>query len=134
MIQAFFFDLQAINAGALRPEGVEQFTATKVGVLGAGMMGAGIAYACARAGIEVVLKDVALEAAEKGKALLREARSPRRVERGKLDRRRRPTSCSPGSPRPPTRPTSPAATSSSRRSSRTRRSRHQVFAEIAAAS
>ena len=68
MIQAFFFDLQAINAGKLRPEGVERFTATKVGVLGAGMMGAGIAYSAARSGIAVVLKDVTAEAAERGKA------------------------------------------------------------------
>jgi len=68
MIQAFFFDLQAINAGAHRPEGHDRFTPTKLGVLGAGMMGAGIAYSAARAGIEVVLKDVSLENAEKGKA------------------------------------------------------------------
>jgi 3-hydroxyacyl-CoA dehydrogenase / enoyl-CoA hydratase / 3-hydroxybutyryl-CoA epimerase len=67
MIQAFFFDLQAINAGKLRPQGIEPWQATKVGVLGAGMMGAGIAYVCARAGMEVVLKDVAVENAEKGK-------------------------------------------------------------------
>jgi 3-hydroxyacyl-CoA dehydrogenase/enoyl-CoA hydratase/3-hydroxybutyryl-CoA epimerase len=68
MIQAFFFDLQAINAGKLRPQGIEPWKATKVGVLGAGMMGAGIAYVCARAGMEVVLKDVAVENADKGKA------------------------------------------------------------------
>src|SRR4051812_19270992 len=68
MIQAFFFDLQAINAGKLRPQGIEPWKATKVGVLGAGMMGAGIAYVCARAGMEVVLKDVAVDNAEKGKA------------------------------------------------------------------
>ncbi len=68
MIQAFFFDLQAINAGKLRPQGIEPWKATKVGVLGAGMMGAGIAYVCARAGMEVVLKDVAVENAEKGKS------------------------------------------------------------------
>jgi 3-hydroxyacyl-CoA dehydrogenase/enoyl-CoA hydratase/3-hydroxybutyryl-CoA epimerase len=68
MIQAFFFDLQAINAGTLRPQGFETFRATKVAVLGAGMMGAGIAYSCARAGMEVVLKDVSAEAAERGKA------------------------------------------------------------------
>ena len=68
MIQAFFFDLQAISSGSLRPQGIEPWKATKVGVLGAGMMGAGIAYVCARAGMEVVLKDVAQEAAEKGKA------------------------------------------------------------------
>lgn len=67
MIQAFFFDLQAVNSGAGRPQGVEPRRVRKVAVLGAGMMGAGIAYACARAGIEVVLKDVSLEAAVKGK-------------------------------------------------------------------
>ncbi|KUJ37066.1 3-hydroxyacyl-CoA dehydrogenase NAD-binding domain-containing protein [Streptomyces sp. NPDC093228] len=67
MIQAFFFDLQAVNSGANRPKGVEPRQVRKVAVLGAGMMGAGIAYSCARAGIEVVLKDVSLEAAVKGK-------------------------------------------------------------------
>ncbi|MEU2508694.1 3-hydroxyacyl-CoA dehydrogenase NAD-binding domain-containing protein [Streptomyces sp. NPDC007863] len=68
MIQAFFFDLQAVNSGASRPKGVEKRQVRKVAVLGAGMMGAGIAYSCARAGIEVVLKDVTDEAAAKGKA------------------------------------------------------------------
>ncbi|MEU6391805.1 3-hydroxyacyl-CoA dehydrogenase NAD-binding domain-containing protein [Streptomyces sp. NPDC046939] len=67
MIQAFFFDLQAVNSGANRPKGIEPRKVTKVAVLGAGMMGAGIAYSCARAGIEVVLKDVSDEAAAKGK-------------------------------------------------------------------
>ncbi|MFE8990357.1 3-hydroxyacyl-CoA dehydrogenase NAD-binding domain-containing protein [Streptomyces collinus] len=69
MIQAFFFDLQAVNSGANRPKGVgvERRQVRKVAVLGAGMMGAGIAYSCARAGIDVVLKDVSLEAALKGK-------------------------------------------------------------------
>ncbi|MCH0541688.1 enoyl-CoA hydratase/isomerase family protein [Streptomyces sp. MUM 203J] len=68
MIQAFFFDLQAVNAGRSRPQGVEPRTVHKAAVLGAGMMGAGIAYACAKAGIDVVLKDVSAEAARKGKA------------------------------------------------------------------
>ena len=68
MIQAFFFDLQAINAGALRPEGIAPWRPTRVGVLGAGMMGAGIAYSCARAGLDVVLKDVAQANADEGKA------------------------------------------------------------------
>ena len=67
MITAFFFDLQEINSGGSRPEGYPRFTATKVGVIGAGMMGAGIAYVSAKAGIEVVLKDVSADAAEKGK-------------------------------------------------------------------
>ncbi|UPZ27856.1 3-hydroxyacyl-CoA dehydrogenase NAD-binding domain-containing protein [Streptomyces sp. LRE541] len=67
MIQAFFFDLQAVNSGANRPGGVEPRQVRKVAVLGAGMMGAGIAYSCARAGIDVVLKDVSAEAAAKGK-------------------------------------------------------------------
>lgn len=68
MIQAFFFDLQAVNSGASRPKDVAPREVTRAAVLGAGMMGAGIAYACAKAGIEVVLKDVSREAAEKGKA------------------------------------------------------------------
>lgn len=83
MIQAFFFDLQAINAGKLRPEGIEPYKATKVGVLGAGMMGAGIAYSCARAGMQVVLKDVALESAEKGKAYS-EKINAKAISRGRL--------------------------------------------------
>ncbi len=83
MIQAFFFDLQAINAGKLRPAGIAPWKATKVGVLGAGMMGAGIAYSCARAGMEVVLKDVAQENAEKGKAYSARLNA-KAVERGTL--------------------------------------------------
>jgi 3-hydroxyacyl-CoA dehydrogenase/enoyl-CoA hydratase/3-hydroxybutyryl-CoA epimerase len=67
MIQAFFFDLQQVNGDRDRPEGIEPFRAQKVVVLGAGMMGAAIAYVCAKAGIEVVLKDVSQEAAERGK-------------------------------------------------------------------
>ena len=67
MIKAFFFDLGHINAGGSRPDGYPKYRAKKVGVIGAGMMGAAIAYVSAKAGIEVVLKDVTLEAAEKGK-------------------------------------------------------------------
>jgi 3-hydroxyacyl-CoA dehydrogenase/enoyl-CoA hydratase/3-hydroxybutyryl-CoA epimerase len=87
MAQAFFFDLQAINAGKLRPEGHDRFTATKVGVLGAGMMGAGIAYSCARAGMQVVLKDVSVEAAERGKGYS-EKLNAKGIERGKLTQER----------------------------------------------
>lgn len=67
MIQAFFFDLQHINGGGSRPDGIGQTPIKKIGVLGAGMMGAGIAYVSAKAGFDVVLKDVSLEAAQKGK-------------------------------------------------------------------
>ncbi|MGH8963075.1 MAG: 3-hydroxyacyl-CoA dehydrogenase family protein, partial [Jatrophihabitantaceae bacterium] len=67
MIQAFWFDLNSINAGGSRPEGHAPRPTGKVAVLGAGMMGAGIAYVSAKAGIEVVLKDISIEAAEKGK-------------------------------------------------------------------
>jgi 3-hydroxyacyl-CoA dehydrogenase / enoyl-CoA hydratase / 3-hydroxybutyryl-CoA epimerase len=67
MIQAFFFDMQAVNGDRGRPEGLEHVRASKVVVLGAGMMGAAIAYVCAKGGMEVVLKDVSLEAAQRGK-------------------------------------------------------------------
>ncbi|MEV6772504.1 3-hydroxyacyl-CoA dehydrogenase NAD-binding domain-containing protein [Nocardia sp. NPDC051030] len=67
MIQAFFFDLQSINNGGSRPKDVPKREIKKIGVVGAGMMGAGIAYVSAKAGYDVVLKDVTIEAAERGK-------------------------------------------------------------------
>ncbi|MEH3157284.1 MAG: 3-hydroxyacyl-CoA dehydrogenase NAD-binding domain-containing protein [Gordonia paraffinivorans] len=67
MIKAFFFDLQHINAGGSRPDGYDKYTAKKVGVIGAGMMGAAIAYVSAKAGMDVVLKDIDIEAAKRGK-------------------------------------------------------------------
>lgn len=67
MIKAFFFDLQHINSGGSRPSGYPKFTPAKVGVAGAGMMGAAIAYVTAKAGIDVVLMDVDVESAQRGK-------------------------------------------------------------------
>jgi 3-hydroxyacyl-CoA dehydrogenase/enoyl-CoA hydratase/3-hydroxybutyryl-CoA epimerase len=68
MIQSAFFDIQTVQGGASRPAGEPAFAATKVGILGAGMMGSALAYVCARAGLPVVLKDVTLDSAERGKA------------------------------------------------------------------
>lgn len=67
MIGTFWFQLNEIKAGARRPKGFERAEVKKVGILGAGMMGAGIAYSSACRGLSVVLKDVSLESAEKGK-------------------------------------------------------------------
>ena len=83
MIQAFFFDLQAVNGTRGRPDDIETFQSKKVVVLGAGMMGAAIAYVCAKSGIEVVLKDVDQEAAERGKGYC-EKLVAKGVERGKV--------------------------------------------------
>jgi 3-hydroxyacyl-CoA dehydrogenase/enoyl-CoA hydratase/3-hydroxybutyryl-CoA epimerase len=67
MIRSLFINKQALEKGANRPA-VDDQTVKKVGVLGAGMMGAGIALVSAQAGIEVVLLDQNMEAAERGKA------------------------------------------------------------------
>jgi 3-hydroxyacyl-CoA dehydrogenase/enoyl-CoA hydratase/3-hydroxybutyryl-CoA epimerase len=67
MINTLWFQLNAIKKGASRPSGIAPSTVRKVGVLGAGMMGAGIAYVSAKAGISVVLLDSTQQAAERGK-------------------------------------------------------------------
>lgn len=89
MIGTFWFQLNEIKAGGSRPDGIPQYKTKKVGILGAGMMGAGIAYSTAARGIEVVLKDVSLEAAEKGKAysenLLKKKVSKKRMTQEKMD-------------------------------------------------
>lgn len=68
MIRSLFVSMQELNKGARRPADVPASKLKKVGVVGAGFMGAGIAYVTANAGIEVVLVDRDIEAAEKGKA------------------------------------------------------------------
>ncbi|ETK20755.1 3-hydroxyacyl-CoA dehydrogenase NAD-binding domain-containing protein [Pseudomonas sp. FH1] len=90
MIGTFWFQLNEINAGRSRPQGFAPYVTRKVGVLGAGMMGAGIAYVSASAGIEVVLKDINLAAAEKGKAHSA-ALLDKKVSRGQLTAEQRET-------------------------------------------
>ncbi|MCF5020350.1 3-hydroxyacyl-CoA dehydrogenase, partial [Pseudomonas lactis] len=90
MIGTFWFQLNQINAGSSRPQGYAPYVTRKVGVLGAGMMGAGIAYVSACAGIEVVLKDITLAAAEKGKAHSA-ALLDKKVSRGQLTAEQRET-------------------------------------------
>lgn len=71
MIKTFWFDYNAIKAGESRPKGYGKFRPRKVGVIGAGMMGSGIAFACLRQGMEVVLKDVSRLIAERGREYVR---------------------------------------------------------------
>ena len=68
MIRSLFVSLQELNKGARRPAGVPETKFNKIGVIGAGFMGAGIAYVTAKAGIPVVLIDRDMESANKGKA------------------------------------------------------------------
>ena len=83
MINTFFFNMNAIKAGQSRPQREGRWKPRKVGILGAGMMGGGIAYAQASRGVATVLKDVTLEKAQAGKAYsLKLTQS--RVEKGRL--------------------------------------------------
>ena len=84
LIGTMFLGMNEANKGASRPKDQPKTDVKKVGILGAGMMGAGIAYVSAQAGIEVVLKDVSVEAAEKGKDYSR-ALLKKGVDRGKVD-------------------------------------------------
>lgn len=68
LIGSVFFDTKTIRTGASRPGDIERSTARQVGIVGAGIMGSGIAYACAAVGIDVLLHDISQEQAEKGKA------------------------------------------------------------------
>ncbi len=83
MIGTFWFQLNELKAGHSRPKIDIDGKITKVSVLGAGMMGAGIAYACASKGLHVVLKDVSQVSADKGK-FYSEAVLSKKVSRGKL--------------------------------------------------
>lgn len=81
MIQTLFLGMNEANKGASRPKGIPKTEVKRVGILGAGLMGAGIAYVSAQAGIDVMLKDVSIETAEKGKDYTRNLLQ-KSVERG----------------------------------------------------
>ena len=83
MINTFFFNMNAIKSGQSRPAGVPRYKPLKVGLLGAGMMGAGIAYAQASRGVTTVLKDVTQDKADKGKAYSVKLTQPR-VDKGRM--------------------------------------------------
>lgn len=87
MITAFFFNLNAIKAGKSRPAGFAPWKPARVGVLGAGMMGSGIAHANASRGIPCVLKDVTIEKARAGHEAVRRITAPL-VAKGRLDEAR----------------------------------------------
>ncbi|RIJ31545.1 3-hydroxyacyl-CoA dehydrogenase NAD-binding domain-containing protein [Henriciella algicola] len=67
MIRSLFLSTQALSKGGNRPEGYPKTEFKKIAVIGAGLMGAGVAYVQAKAGIPTVLVDVSKENAEKGK-------------------------------------------------------------------
>tara|TARA_R110000850_G_scaffold913_8_gene5511 strand:+ start:5590 stop:7824 length:2235 start_codon:yes stop_codon:yes gene_type:complete len=83
MIRSLFLSTQALSKGANRPAGYPKYELNKVAVIGAGLMGAGIAYEQARAGIETILVDVSVENAEKGKDYSRKL-VEKNVSRGKM--------------------------------------------------
>ncbi|WP_436356725.1 3-hydroxyacyl-CoA dehydrogenase NAD-binding domain-containing protein [Brevundimonas sp. CEF1] len=83
MIRSLFLSKQELDKGAVRPAGVPKSDAKKVTVLGAGMMGAGVAYVQVMAGIETVLIDQTQEAADKGKAHVEELLK-KRLSRGQM--------------------------------------------------
>ena len=83
MINTFFFNMNAVKSGQSRPKGIAKYKPQKVGILGAGMMGAGIAYSQAARGIATVLKDVTQEQADTGKAYSAKITQPR-VDKGRM--------------------------------------------------
>ncbi len=72
MIKAFWFDQNAIKSGANRPKGYGLFRPKKVGIIGAGRMGSGIAFRCLRQGMEVIVKDVSKSVAERAREYVKQ--------------------------------------------------------------
>ncbi|WP_425045176.1 3-hydroxyacyl-CoA dehydrogenase NAD-binding domain-containing protein [Primorskyibacter sp. S87] len=88
MIETLFFGMNKVNGGASRPKDVPRSKVERLGILGAGMMGQGITYSAAMAGIPVVLKDMSIEAAERGKAYTA-GLLDKRVKRGRMTEEQR---------------------------------------------
>ncbi|THD72863.1 3-hydroxyacyl-CoA dehydrogenase [Thalassobius vesicularis] len=82
-ITTFFFGMQAIKSGAVRPQG-DRWKAANAAILGAGMMGSGIAWAHANAGLPSVLKDTEMDKAEKGKSYTAML-ADKAIKRGRMD-------------------------------------------------
>jgi 3-hydroxyacyl-CoA dehydrogenase / enoyl-CoA hydratase / 3-hydroxybutyryl-CoA epimerase len=87
MLRTLFFSLQEARKGTRRPKDVPRQDVKKVGVIGAGLMGQGIAHVSAKAGIAVVLLDRELSLAERGKATLQKALE-KQLEKGRTTRER----------------------------------------------
>ena len=85
MIRSLFVSKQAAEKGARRPKGVAPAPVKKLGMLGAGLMGAGVAMVSAQAGIEVVLLDRDLAAAEKGKQYTADRLAKKRTDPAKME-------------------------------------------------
>ncbi|SPJ28026.1 3-hydroxyacyl-CoA dehydrogenase NAD-binding domain-containing protein [Falsiruegeria mediterranea] len=83
MIETLFFGMNKVNGGASRPKDIPRTKIERLGILGAGMMGQGITYSAAMAGIPVVLKDMSMEAAERGKAYTEKLLN-KRVDKGRM--------------------------------------------------
>lgn len=83
MMTTFFVQMEALNKGANRPDVSERFKCKKLGIIGAGQMGAGIATVAAQKGIQVVLKDISQQNADRGRAYA-EAFFTKGVAKGKL--------------------------------------------------
>jgi 3-hydroxyacyl-CoA dehydrogenase / enoyl-CoA hydratase / 3-hydroxybutyryl-CoA epimerase len=83
MINTFFFDMNAVRSGQSRPKDVPRHTPRKVGIVGAGMMGGGIAYVQASRGVATVLRDLTLEKAQAGKTYSAKVTQPR-VDQGRM--------------------------------------------------
>lgn len=83
MMQAFFFDMQHASSGGARPAGVPRASFERVAIVGAGMMGSGITYTSAAAGMDVYLVDTTVERAQNGKAYSEKV-VKQKVDRGQI--------------------------------------------------